>query len=276
MNQEELNAFKILVRAYYDCLQERIDLDGMLGQKKDGTHKKNTPERDEDLLKPLFVYRAGRQALALGWTDEHGVKQKGLLEQISDIVHREILWQEFLVNVKGCGESIACVILSEFDIRYAEKKWGRCTTVSDLWSYAGLAPGKDRKITGQKCTYNQFLRSKLCGVLGPSFLKCQSQPYSAIYYEEKTRLENSDVMVHEYPRKKDKKARAEWPDPTKRMVKWRDAYPDHRHKAAIRKMVKEFLKHLYIAWREIEGLPIREPYSEEYLGKKHVMKKAAK
>ena len=54
-----------------------------------------------------------------------------------------------------------------------------------------------------------------------------------------------------------------------RIVPWREAYPDHRHKAAIRKMIKEFLKDLYVAWREIEGLPIRKPYEEEYLDKVH-------
>ena len=53
------------------------------------------------------------------------------------------------------------------------------------------------------------------------------------------------------------------------MVAWKDAYVAHRHKAANRKMIKEFLKDVYVAWRTIEGLPVREPYSEEYLGKKH-------
>lgn len=42
----------------------------------------------------------------------------------------------------------------------------KAPTVSNLWSFAGLAPGKDRKIKGQKCPFNQFLRAKLCGVLG--------------------------------------------------------------------------------------------------------------
>ena len=58
------------------------------------------------------------------------------------------------------------------------------------------------------------------------------------------------------------------------MNAWKDAKKDHRHKAAIRKMIKEFLKNLYIAWRTIEGLPIREPYEVEYLGKTHHLKAA--
>ena len=248
MTPEERNSFKILVRAYFDCVQDRIDLDGMLGVKKNGELKKNIPERDNVLLIPLVDYRDGREELG-----------KELLKQITEGISKEPLWEHFFKHVKGVGPSIAAVILCEFDIE-------RAVTVSNMWSFAGLAPGKDKKVKGKKCTYNQFLRSKLCGVLGSSFLKSKSQPYSMFYYNEKTRLENSDNMVKEYPRKADHK---KGEDPKERMVKWRDAYPDHRHKAATRKMIKEFLKHLYIAWRELEGLPVREPYSEEYLGKIH-------
>jgi hypothetical protein len=30
-----------------------------------------------------------------------------------------------------------------------------------------------------------------------------------------------------------------------------------------------YLRDLYVAWRTLEGLPVRAPYEEEYLGKKH-------
>lgn len=43
----------------------------------------------------------------------------------------------------------------------------------------------------------------------------------------------------------------------------------HRHNAAKRYMVKMFLLGLYKKWRELEGLPVREPYSEEFGGKTH-------
>lgn len=39
-----------------------------------------------------------------------------------------------------------------------------------------------------------------------------------------------------------------------------------RHRAALRKMIKVWLVHLWEAWREIEGLPIRQPYIFEKLG----------
>jgi hypothetical protein len=34
-------------------------------------------------------------------------------------------------------------------------------------------------------------------------------------------------------------------------------------------MMKHLLQDLYVAWRTLEGLPVREPYQEAYLGHKH-------
>ena len=46
-------------------------------------------------------------------------------------------------------------------------------------------------------------------------------------------------------------------------------YAGHIKNRAIRYMVKMFIKDLYVAWRTLENLPIREPYEVEYLNKKH-------
>lgn len=43
----------------------------------------------------------------------------------------------------------------------------------------------------------------------------------------------------------------------------------HRHMAAMRYMVKMFLRSLHIKWRSLENLPIRQSYEEQYLGMKH-------
>ena len=248
--EEQLNSLSINVRAYYDYQNERLAMDGRLGQKKDGKLKKNIPVRDPALL----IYLQYRR-------DQLTEVEKGMEKDIRQIVIKHPLWQVFLKNVKGCGPIMAGVIISQFDIHKAP-------TVSNLVSFAGLAPGKDRREKGKKCPYNQFLRAKLCGVLGGSFLKSKSVPYSRYYYDHKLRLENSYYKVEERLRNEDKKKK-QYKGMKSRIVPWREAYPDHRHKAAIRKMIKEFLKDLYVAWREIEGLPIRKPYEEEYLDKVH-------
>lgn len=249
LTQEELNSIAINTRYYYDIQRDRMALDGQLGKKKDGTLKKNTPDRDTALLSYLETRRADLIAL-----------EEGIVKEISPVIHKHPLWVHFLKNVKGCGEMLTAVIVSQFDIHKAPM-------VSNLVSFAGMAPGKDRRVKGKKCSYNQFLKSKLCGVLGSRFLMAKSVPYSGYYYDYKQRLENSDKLVEERIRIVDRKG--EYKGKTVRTVKWRDAYPIHIHQAAVRKMVKEFLKDLYVAWRELEGLPIRDPYDKEYLGREH-------
>ena len=88
--------------------------------------------------------------------------------------------------------------------------------------------------------------------------KSITNPYVQVYDDYKHRLEHSQNITHE-------------------MVKggkvnelaWKDAKKSHIHRAAIRKMVKAFLQDLYAAWRPLEGLDVRVPYQEEYLGHKH-------
>ena len=221
------------VRAYYDYQRERMMLDGRLEQKKDGTAKKGGRELSGEVIELL------RDRRAVCFLEE---EKLGLA--IAKIIKTHPLWKHFLKDVKGCGESMAAVIITEFDINKAP-------TVSNLWSFAGLAPGKDRKVKGQKCPFNQFLRSKLCGVLGSSFLKCNS-PYRKYYDDMKHRLES-----------------AGWGMDSKNPTDKKRPKAGHQHKAANRYMVKMFLRDLYVAWRTLEGLEVRKPYQEEYLGKKH-------
>jgi len=45
--------------------------------------------------------------------------------------------------------------------------------------------------------------------------------------------------------------------------------PGHRDRYARRVMIKAFLRDMYVAWRTLEGLPVRPPYQQEYLGHEH-------
>jgi hypothetical protein len=233
MNDAQRNSIKTLTRIFYDYQRERMALDSRLGLTKSGDAKKRAPERD---MATLLHIKARR--------DEVFAMEEQMAKDIAVEVHKHPLWKAFLKDVKGCGESIAAVIISEYDIEIA-------TTVSKLWAFAGLAPGRDRKVKGQKCPYNQFLRAKLCGVLGSSFLR-QNSPYREFYDNMKHRLESQD-----------------WGTASKKPTDKKRPKAGHQHKAATRYMIKMFLRDLYIAWRTIEGLPVRPPYQEEYLGHKH-------
>lgn len=184
--------------------------------------------------------------------------------QLKNIVSEFPIWKHFLKDVRGCGPAIAAVIISEFDIHKAKY-------ASSLHKYAGLdvvlvqtengetvGEGRSRKKAhledaeytdrhGEKkvkkgITFNPFLKTKLAGVLGGSFLKSKSE-YSEVYYNYKHRISND-------PRHKEK---------TK----------IHLHNMANRYMLKVFLNDLYAKWREIEGLEVYPPYHEAKLGMKH-------
>lgn len=88
-------------------------------------------------------------------------------------------------------------------------------------------------------TFNPFLKTKLTGVLGPSFLRARS-PYRAYYDAYKTRIEQ--------------------------LPQWAARTPKHRHNAAIRYMVKRFLVDLYTNWRALEGLEVYPEYAVAKLG----------
>jgi len=102
---------------------------------------------------------------------------------------------------------------------------------------------KDGNIKTKKgITFNPFLKAKLLGVLGPSFLKSKSL-YAEFYYGYKNRLIS-------HPKHKEKSDM-------------------HRHNMANRYMIKRFIVDLYVEWRKLEGLPVSGEYAEEKLSISH-------
>ena len=183
-------------------------------------------------------------------------REHDLEGSIKEMVEQFPLWEQFLSKVKGCGPLMSAVILSELDPYKARH-------VSSFWKYAGLDVAEDGKgrskraehlvdveyvnKRGEKAmkksiTYNPFLKAKLAGVLSGSFLRCAS-PYSEVYYNYKARLENRPDLA--------------------------EARPIVRHRMALRYMMKMFLRDLWLAWREIEGLPVTADYAESKLGIVH-------
>lgn len=167
------------------------------------------------------------------------------------------LYTKFLEGVKGVGPAMAGVIISEIDIH-------RARYPSSLWKYAGLDVAKDgqgrsrraehlidvdyedkdgKPATRKSITFNPFLKTKLLGVLGGSFLRSKS-PYRDHYDDYKHRLEHHDT--------------------------YKDVSKGHRHNMAIRYMVKRFLVDLHKAWRALEGLPVAEEWHEAKGGHRHV------
>lgn len=190
----------------------------------------------------------------------------GTEEQMVKLLEKQLqvipIYTEFLQGVKGCGPLMSGVIISYLDPYKARH-------VSSFWKYVGLdvvgveneetgeveQKGRNRSLTEMReyttksgetgtkksLTYNPFVKTKLVGVLGTSFLRMHS-PYAEAYYDYKNRLDNH--------------------------AKYGDRQAVVKHRMATRYMIKQFLRDLWVAWRKLENLPVTEPYEVAFLGRK--------
>ena len=94
--------------------------------------------------------------------------------------------------------------------------------------------------TRKSLTFNPFIKTKLMGVLGPSFLRTGSE-YREHYDRYRERLEGRKGLKNESD--------------------------GHIHQASLRYMVKQFLLHLHLKWRHLEGLPVPPPYHADKQGR---------
>lgn len=211
-------------------------------------------------------------------------------ESTTKILQKEVekhpLWDAFFKDVNGCGPLMAAVCIGYLDVNVARH-------VSSFWKYCGLdtvdvvkddgtvvnegRAAKHAKFTevqyidkdGNTQTkhglgYNPVVKTKLVGVLGSCLLKAglrtvkdeKGKPvldangnkqqtangYAKIYLDYLNRLNNradSDKLT-----------------------------PAHKHAMANRYMIKQFLRDLWVTWREMAGYEVSEPYEVEKLGYK--------
>lgn len=249
---------QILLNSMYDLQKLRISLDNRLKICKDGSNQKQPTEN------AMYADDASAETLML---IENKVKEVEEMtkKEIKNMVSRFSEWNDFLKGVKGCGEVMAAVLISQIDIE-------KITNASKLIAYAGINPGMkkgkkkdedgnvyetdtlvrgDRPTKGFLIPYNKFLKAKLMGVLADSFIKSKSE-YAKYYYDTKTRLENSALTVN-----------------GKENSKWSEESKLHIHNAAKRKMIYMFLIDVYRNFRLLNDLPVRNLYMEEYLGRVH-------
>jgi hypothetical protein len=140
--------------------------------------------------------------------------------------------------------------------RYRAASSGRSKKKEHLREYEYTDKnGKPAKKMG--ITFNPFLKTKLVGVLGSSFLRAGDSPYAKIYYDYKCRLESHVRYGLQNDKVKDDHGHLL----TSKL---------RRHNMAIRYMIKMFLIDLYKVWRELERLPVAPPYAEAKLGRVHV------
>jgi len=183
------------------------------------------------------------------------------------------IYRDYLRHVPGIRQAMGGVLVAYLDPRKArhassfnkyagldvDKGSGRSRREEHLVERTYRAKNGEMK-TRMGVTYNPFLKTKLMGVLGPSFLRAKSPQWRKCYDDYRHRMESDPARL--------KITVAQW----KRLHKKGDVdlkpywTPGRIHTASTRYMVKQFLQELWVKWREMEGLSVTAPYREAKLG----------
>ncbi len=167
------------------------------------------------------------------------------------------IW-EWVTSIRGLREgSLAAQLIAQID------DISKFSTISKLWRFAGYGVDDGRMDRRPSTTewqkgkraFNGLLAA-VCYLIGDEFVKQQTPIYSDIYYEEKSKLR----QLHPNP------------VPARKGSPWPEDFTDsHVHRMAMRKAVKIFLSHLWVKWRECEGLPVSQPYVQAILGHTNII-----
>lgn len=180
--------------------------------------------------------------------------EEGISARMGEVLKGHPAW-EWLSAVKGIGPTLGGKILGLIeDISVPD-------TVSKLWRFAGYAVingERERPAKGEKLHYNLRLKTAL-HLAGEAFLRAGS-PYRQFYDSKKAEYQARPLMgPSQCPFDQVHKGGG-------KIIKCSNNGKGHIHNAAMRKMIKVFLQHLWQKWREAEGLPTREIYVKEKLG----------
>lgn len=232
----------------------------------------------EERITNLVVYNLVKQYLQMFEMEADMVKN------LEMFVNKHPIWTTFLKDVKGCGPLMAGIILSYFNIH-------RARHISSFWAYAGIdtvrieddETGEVKRVghtrqhvyiqeyftkskeieTKKSIGYNPVLKTKLLGVLAGGMLKAREYEKNSAGINVIDELTGKRKSAPSYYAKlyydyKDRAAN----DPVKSKLS-----PMHVHRQAIRWMIREFLRDLWLKWRELENLPISQPYEVEKLNR---------
>lgn len=173
------------------------------------------------------------------------------IAMIKSHVHEHPMWERFFEGIDGCGELSAAYILAKLDpfkarhpsafVRYAgmdvrrneETGKDEGTNKSHTRPTVFIDKNGEVKVTNT-LGYDPILKSRILGILVPSFIKCRKGVYCKMYYDFKNYYANRPDLQEEFKKGKGKSA----------------------HKMAIRKVGYCFLVDTWKAWRQYYGLPL--------------------
>lgn len=169
---------------------------------------------------------------------------------LRNIVEGYAVWSRWGKYVKGMGLISLGIIIGEIDIRKAH-------SISALWRFSGygvINGERQRRLPAEKSDYNGRLRTMIYrqaqGLLRAG--GCYADLYQRFKEEEIRRAQERGLKI--VPSKKGK------------ALKDDEMAALHVHLRALRRMIKIWLSHLWLVWREAEGLPLSKPYAIDRLG----------
>jgi hypothetical protein len=187
---------------------------------------------------------------------------------------------DWLRTIKGLKDaSLAAQLLAQIDYPapFPGSYPDHCSTISKLWRFAGwgcIDGDIDRPERGTRLPYNKTLKAVTWNIVD-QFIKQQTPVYAEIYYAEKERQRR----IH--PTAICKLCGSEC---IQKGDKWRCSSckgnagngdllytPLHIHNRAVRKTAKIFLSHVWLVWREAEGLPVSQPWIAEEAHHQHII-----
>lgn len=205
-------------------------------------------------------------------SDETCIELQKMLAEVETFVDKTIA--EVIENhpafpwfsqVKGIGKENIAKVIGLVDI-------SKASYVSSLWKFAGFAveDGKaPRAQRGKKLEFNRQLRT-MCWRLISSLNRAKGSYYEYFlkqkeHYTQRF-LQNGFTIIpaEQLPFKMERGKRIRYE--SDKVISL-----GHVNNMAKRKMIKLFLAHLWLVWREAEGLPTSKPYVQEYKGHEHII-----
>jgi hypothetical protein len=245
---------------------EGIDFDQVEDKKKDDEKTYEKKYKDEELfglwdklLEDKKITQKEYDYVKLCWDTANETQkiEKKFEKAMIDYISQEPVYQQFLSKIRGIGTVLSANLIKEFG------DCSRFETPAHLWSYCGLsvvggvAP---KRVRGEVSSFNPRLRT-LTWKISDCLMKSNKGLYRNIYDTEKVKHANRDFEKGEL---KEKYGRPYEDDETK-------LRPIHVHNIALRKMRKIFMANFWSASRELNGLPVREPYAIDKLGHKNAI-----
>ena len=185
---------------------------------------------------------------------------------VKTMVAEEPIYEAWLQHVVGIGPALSAGLISRIGSVH------RFESISALWAYAGMhvVDGKATKRTrGQKANWNAELRKLVAFKIPAQFVKVRSSLGRKLYDQYKDfyeRVHDGRCPIWSDPKAKINSAG------TKATVNGKGcSRKGHIHNMATRKVGKVFLSCLWVAWRELEGLPVTEPYATKLPGHGHII-----